>query len=345
MLKRGIPIHCGETTRIIIEAASKTRRSNFESDLEGVQWKAFRTGKKVNVDSIQVEPIHVDHSVPGAYGFLVHTSSGTIAYTGDFRMHGPRKDMSEEFVEKAAETDPIAVFTEGTNLTGAEISSEAEVSDELSKLMETTKGIVLAEFSKTDTDRFTSFYSSAKSGSRSLAISLRQAYILKALERDSNLKLPRLSDKNLLVFRRAKKKYYPWEKEVMDEANVVDSGKLSKLQDETVLATSLVDFEELIEIRPASGSCYVLSASEPFSEEMEIDFDKLMAWLAHYGIVQYHIHVSGHIMPLQLREALEDIQAKKIFPVHNEHPELLARFVSGIKSEVVVAGKGINYKL
>ena len=345
MLKREIPIYCGETTRTIIEASAMTRQSNFESDLEGMQWKTFRTGKKMNIGSIQVEPIHVDHSVPGAYGFLVHTSSGTIIYTGDFRIHGPRKDMSEEFVEKAAETDPIAILTEGTNLTGAEISSEAEVSDKLSRLVKATKGIVLAEFSKSDTDRLTSFYSAAKSGSRSLAISMRQAYVLKALEKDPKLKLPRLSDKNLLVFRRAKKKYYPWEKEVMNEANVIDSVKLSKLQNETVLVTSLADFEELIEIKPASGSCYVLSASEPFNEEMEIDFDKLRSWLAHYGIVQYHIHVSGHIMPLQLREALQNIEAKKIFPIHNEHPELFAKFVSGMKSDVVVAEKGMSYKL
>jgi len=345
MLKREIPIHCGETARTIIEAASKTRQSNFESDFEGTQWKTFRTGKKVNIDSIEVEPIHVDHSVPGAYGFLVHTSSGTIVYTGDFRMHGPRKDMSEEFVEKAAETDPIAILSEGTNLTGAEISSEAEVSDKLSKLVKTTKGIIFAEFSKSDTDRLTSFHSAAKSGSRSLAISMRQAYILRALEKDPKLKLPRLSDKTLTVFRRTKKKYYPWEEEVMDEANVVDSAKLSKMQNETVLAISLADFEELIEIKPSSGSCYVLSASEPFNEEMEIDFDKLMSWLDHYGIVQYHVHVSGHIMPLQLRETLQRIQAKKTFPIHNENPELFAKFASSEKSEVVVTEKGTHYKL
>jgi len=345
MLKRTIPIYCGETTRTIIEASSKTRQSNFESNVDGIQWKTFRTGKKVSVDSIAVEPIHVDHSVPGAYGFLVHTSSGTIAYTGDFRMHGPRRDMSEEFLEKAAETDPVAILTEGTNLAGAEISSEAEVSDKLSKLVKSTRGIVLAEFSKSDTDRLTSFYNAAKNGSRSLAISMRQAYVLKALEKDPNLKLPKLSDKNLTVFRRAKKTYYSWEKEVMDDAEVVDSARLSKIQGETVLAASLADLEELIEINPASGSCYVLSASEPFNEEMEIGFDKLMSWLDHYGIVQYHIHVSGHIMPLQLRDALQKIQARKIFPIHNEHPELFGRFVSGMKSEVLVAEKGTSYKL
>ncbi|MGD0978917.1 MAG: hypothetical protein ABR962_07215 [Candidatus Bathyarchaeia archaeon] len=42
-----------------------------------------------------------------------------------------------------------------------------------------------------------------------------------------------------------------------------------------------------------AGSCYVLSASEPFNEEMDIDFKRLANWLDLYGLPQYHIHVSG----------------------------------------------------
>jgi ribonuclease J len=75
MLKREIPVYCGETTKTILQAVSEIRPSTFESDLDGVQWKTFRTGKKIKVDSIEIEPVHVDHSVPGAYGFLVHASS------------------------------------------------------------------------------------------------------------------------------------------------------------------------------------------------------------------------------------------------------------------------------
>jgi hypothetical protein len=41
------------------------------------------------------------------------------------------------------------------------------------------------------------------------------------------------------------------------------------------------DFEELVEIQPEAGNCYVLSASEPLNEEMEVDFNKLSNWLDH----------------------------------------------------------------
>jgi hypothetical protein len=52
--------------------------------------------------------------------------------------------------------------------------------------------------------------------------------------------------------------------------------EVSKRQRETVLAMSFYDLEELVKINPKAGSCYVLSASEPFNEEMKIEFERLV---------------------------------------------------------------------
>lgn len=65
---------------------------------------------------------------------------------------------------------------------------------------------------------------------------------------------------------------------------------------------------------------------------MEFDFEKLINWLKHYGLPQYHVHVSGHIMPLQLKMALKQINEKRIFPVHAECAELFSRFMRDVKS-------------
>lgn len=64
-------------------------------------FNSFRTGDKIKIDNLTIEPIHVDHSVPGAYGFLIHTSGGTIVYTGDFQDHVAKPEMTQEFVDKA----------------------------------------------------------------------------------------------------------------------------------------------------------------------------------------------------------------------------------------------------
>src|SRR5438445_253066 len=74
LLNRKIPVYCGETTLSILKALSEMRPRGFENDLEGIEFKTFRTGDNVSFGKIQLEPIHVDHSIPGSYAFLVPTS-------------------------------------------------------------------------------------------------------------------------------------------------------------------------------------------------------------------------------------------------------------------------------
>jgi ribonuclease J len=346
-IKRDVPVYCGETTKIILQALGEMRRADLEFDVSGIGFETFRTGDRVKVGGLEVEPVHVDHSVPGAYGFIIYTSSGAVVYSGDFRRHGAKSEMTDDFVERAKEAEPVVVVSEATNMAGATVSSESEVERKLNDIVGDAGGIVLAEFAYADVDRLNSFFHVAKKNGRCLAVSLKQAYLLNALRADKGLKVPDLQDSSVFVFRKSKKRYDKWESQVLEEDHdrVVDVFEVSKQQCKMVLALSFYDLEELVEIKPEAGSCYVLSASEPFNEEMEIDFEKLVNWLGHYGLPQYHVHVSGHIMPLQLKDTLEKIDAKKIFPVHTENASLFARFLRNVKSDVVVPEKAKEYKL
>lgn len=49
----------------------KKRPYNKKDDLIKRKINTFRTGDKFKIGSLEVEPIHVDHSVPGAYGFII----------------------------------------------------------------------------------------------------------------------------------------------------------------------------------------------------------------------------------------------------------------------------------
>jgi ribonuclease J len=346
-INRQIPVYCGETTQIILQALSEMRRADFEFNVEGITFKPFRTGNTIKIDSVRIEPIHVDHSVPGAYGFIIHTSNGAIVYTGDFRVHGAKPEMTSDFVAKAKEAEPSAVITEATNMTGAQVSSEPEVENKLNNIVKQTDGIVFAEFSNTDVDRLNSFHRIAKKNGRCVAVSLRQAYLINALRRDKGLKIPDLNDESMLVFRKSKKRYDKWESQIIEQfkSKVVDVFDVSKQQCRTILALSFYDLEELVEIQPEAGSCYILSASEPFNEEMAIDYERLVHWLCHYGLPQYHAHVSGHIMPLQLKATLKEISATKIFPVHTENVDLVAKFMRDLKGEVMLTKKDLEYKV
>lgn len=346
-VKREIPVYCGETAKIILGAFGEIRKADLEFNVEGIAFRTFRTGDTVKVGSLEIEPVHVDHSVPGAYGFIIHTSRGAVVYTGDFRDHGAKDEMTREFVERAKAAEPVTVVCEATNMTSVSVSSEKEVEAKLHHVVSQAEGLVLAEFAYTDVDRLNSFYRTALKNNRCLAVSLRQAYLIEALSSDRKLRIPRLGDEGVLVFRKSKERMYSWEKQILERYpdKIVDVEQVSKRQQNVILTMSLYDLEQLVEIQPKPGSCYVFSSSEPFNEEMEIDFERLVNWLRHYGLPQYHVHVSGHITPLRLKACLKEISAKRIFPVHTENTELFAKFMRDIKSHVEMTEKGREYRL
>jgi len=329
-LNRDIPIYCGATTATILQTFAEISPKGFDNDLEGVKFRTFRTGDKFKVGSVEVEPVHVDHSVPGSYGLILHTSEGAIVYSGDFRIHGTKPQLTRDFINAAKQAKPVAMLCEGTNLIGADFSTEQEVKTKVDKVVGTSQNLVLATFRNTDIDRTRTLREVAKQNHRKLAVSLRQAYILNKLSTDKHLDLPDVKSSDFLIFRREKKQYYKWEQTILKLPNVIDAHKVRKKQKEVILATAFSDLKELLDLQPESGSSFILSSSEPFNEEMEIEYDKFVNWLDHFGLPMYHIHCSGHIMPTEIKQAIREISPKKLFPIHTEHPELFGRYVADI---------------
>jgi ribonuclease J len=67
---------------------------------------------------------------------------------------------------------------------------------------------------------------------------------------------------------------------------------------------------------------YIKSVCEPFDAEMMIDWKRVMNWLNHFGMKVDSTHVSGHASGPQLREFVEQLNAKKVVPLHNVNAKL-----------------------
>ncbi len=357
-VKDSVPIICGETTKTMIvarELAGGGQRAEYRvaslTASQGEQvfkkFRTFRTGDILDIGSVRLEPIHVDHSVPGAYGFIIYTSSGVIAYTGDFRLHGPEADMSREFIARAKEAHPDVLITEATNIVDAKMLGESEVEEKITEVVSTTGRLALAGFYLNDVDRLKTFWRVAGANCRQLAISMKQAWLVHNLQGDEHLHLFRLEDPGLLIFQREKRTLQEWEK-VLTRCypdRMVDAYYVNAHQGEILLAASFWDMNEMVEVQPEPGSIYILSQSEPFSEQMEIDYNKLLNWLEICGLPLYQVHASGHVNPDQLKWAIKEINPKKVFVVHTERPELLATFMGDVKIEVVPPQEGVDYPL
>jgi ribonuclease J len=108
-----IPIYLGRTALRMLNSWETTSPQVYFGVHE---YCTFKTGDKLKIDDIEVEPVHVDHSTPSAYGFLIYTSDATIVYTGDFRLHGTHAWMTHDFIEKAVAANPDVLICEGTRV-------------------------------------------------------------------------------------------------------------------------------------------------------------------------------------------------------------------------------------
>ncbi|MEM3386052.1 MAG: hypothetical protein QXN08_00055 [Nitrososphaerales archaeon] len=85
------------------------------------------------------------------------------------------------------------------------------------------------------------------------------------------------------------------------------------------VSLNFYDFEEFIDVEPEAGSCFILSASEPFNEEMEIDFERLSNWLNRLPTTLPHPRFRAHYAHATQRSSKKGSKAKKIYPIHIEH--------------------------
>jgi ribonuclease J len=326
-----IPVYAGFGTKLFMECMEET---GFSCNYGNHPFTLFRTGDKLKVGDITVEPIHVDHSIPAAYGFIIETSAGNIVYTGDLRRHGPRSDLTEDFIEKAKAADPVAMICEGTRMARTEKRkniSEPDVKKHAKQIIGNTDKIVFASRYSRDIDRFNSFYDAAKKANRKLVITPKAAYLLTKLQDDKHLSVPNpLKDNNLLVYYKRKKSgnhddrdYFLWERAFMDKMVTYDY--VHKNQKKLVMDLDFYQFTELIDIKPKAGSHFIHSMSEPFSEE-DIEDQVMHNWIDHFKLEFHQMHASGHMSKEALADMINGIKPKRLFPVHTENQLLFKNY-------------------
>lgn len=367
-LRTEIPIFCSESTYAILKAINDTARSGFAELTELVrsfetyvnkkgnvskkvrnrhpdiieprQFHLFKFGKKFKIDDIEVIPFNVDHSLPGATGFIIHTSSGTIVYTGDFRFHGRRGEKTEEFIHSCVKEKPNVLIIEGTRIDEKSSMKEADVESEVSAIASKSKGLTVCNWPVRDTDRMISFLNAARKAGKTLAIDLKQAYVIDQLRKcKDEIVLPKETDENLTIYAMRKTwglvgsdwdkrvihaDYERWERRYLETA--INYTIVRDRQKDFMFFCNNFELKELIDLQPVKGSVYIKSVCEPFDIEMEIDWQRVKNWIKHFNMHLYKTHVSGHASGPQLKEFVRTVKPKLLIPVHTEKAKVYKKW-------------------
>lgn len=371
-LRPEIPVYCSEASRLIMKALQETGggeeyvayRENFkmyENSRGGLSRarsgehreeverdvRVLRRSERLEIDSISVEPIGIDHSLPGVYGFLIHTSEGDIGYTADIRFHGRRPGDSQDFVDRCGAENLDYLLCEGTRIDAEGSITEFDVEDRVAEEADGTKNLVVCTYPARDLDRLLSFYNAARRTGRELVIDTKQAYLLKLFAGSDECRgtYPTPTDPHVRIFvsrkgwglldggrdararDAARQDYKEWEREFLDHPNRASCADVAGGQGRYMFYCSDYQLQNLIDVRPKAGSKYIRSSTEPFDDEMALDEMRVREWMIHFGLVardgdMVRLHVSGHGTGDQIKRVVEGASPRKVIPIHTEKADM-----------------------
>lgn len=305
-----------------------------------------------DINGFKVTSIPVDHSLPGSSAYFLESDDEAIVYSGDIRFHGRNKSFSDKFVSKSYKFNPTIMICEGTRINENSKGNEEDIETKAVNLIKDYNGLVFVNYPIRDLDRLITFYNVAKDTDRILAINSKQAYMLKLLEDEKGIendKYPKLSDSNIVVYFPRKKQglisgehyvcydgdwktldscdlelksdYDIWEREFLEGDNLINFTDLREEPQKYIFRCDFFELNQLIDINPENG-LYIHSATEPFNEEMEIDFKRVENWLNHFNLLPiHHMHVSGHGSGNEILAMIREINPEKLYPIHTENIE------------------------
>ena len=321
--------------------------------------EVFSSEKRFSVGPIEIVPFEVDHSLPGATAYLIHTSEGNVLYTGDFRFHGYRRERTERMVEAVSGEGVEAVITEGTRVSKErpEGNTEEDVLEKAGKIVSSTSGLAVINFPQRDLARLKTFYRIAQNSGRKLVLSFKHAYLLDQF-RKLGKEYPSIDDPDLCFFADRKgwgvvgrsdfpenlveQDYGKWERDYLDLPNTLNYRDVRANQDEYMFYCTFYQLNELIDIRPGAGSSYIRSVCEPFNEEMLLNERRVENWLRLYDLEPaYQVHASGHALGSEIFSTLEKLNPKQIYPIHTENADIFKSHFDQVRQ----IKEGVTYNL
>ena len=310
--KYDIPIYGTPLTIGLVEGKLK------EHNLLGrAKLNVTRPGETVKMGCMSVEFIHVNHSIPDAVGFAIHTPAGVIVQTGDFKVdfspiQGEIIDLGR-FAQLGRE-GVLCLLSDSTNAERPGFTmSERKVGDSFETLFNNAenKRIIIASFSS-NIHRIQQIVDNAVRYGRKVAVSGRSMVnvVTKAMEL-GYLKVP---DGIMIDIDSVSR--FPHNK-----VTIITTGS----QGEPMSALSRMAAGEHRQLSITSDDFIIISASPIPGNEKHVgrvvnDLLKLGADVIYEKM--YEVHVSGHACQEEQKLILSLTKPKFFLPVHGEFKHL-----------------------
>ena len=277
-------------------------------------WRPLEPGNPVSWGPFTITGYPVDHDVPGAMGFLVRTEAGSLAYTGDFRLHGRHPEQTESFARLVQGVDVLV--TEGTMLTAGFTSAwrtESQVDEEIRQTLTGTPGLVVISIYPRNIERV-------------------QALIAEAAEAGRTVVWPDAMGRFLREYG-------------LDEIVTWDQGpdlvEIHAHPDRYVVQFDATDMAHLLDLPLGPGAVFIHANGEPLGA-FEPRWELFQAWIERLRLPLLMIGSAGHASPHDLDRVIAMISPRVVIPIHTADP---ARLLPPVGTARVLAERGRTYDL
>jgi ribonuclease J len=289
-----------------------------EHGLSGkVRAVSVRPGDHIRLGCMDVEFIHVNHSIPDAVALAIHSPAGTLVHTGDFKIdctptQGEMTDLCR-FAELGKE-GVLGMFCDSTNAERVGYTkSESQVDNSFDILFSRAvhSRIIIATFAS-NVSRVQQIINCAVKYGRKVALSGRSMVNVMSIGIEMGyLDVPKGVLIDLDTINR-----YPKEKIVL-----VTTGS----QGEPMSALTRMAFADHRKVEVGPGDFIIISARPIPGNEKTIGnvIDELMkrGCQVIYESM-YEVHVSGHACQEELKLLQSLVKPKYFIPVHGEQKHL-----------------------
>lgn len=329
------PIYGTPLTLGLVENKLKEHGLFYQKQLHTVN-----AGQTITLGCISVQFIHVNHSIPDAVAFAIHTPGGTIVHTGDFKIDctpitGKMIDLSS--FAKVGDGGVLALLAESTNAERpGYTATERKVSESFENLFRSAERyrIIIATFAS-NVNRVQQIINCAEKYGRKVAFSGRSMVnYMNVAQRLGYLSVPQ----NIIIDLDMLDRYKP------EEIVLVTTGS----QGEPMSALSRMAYSDHRKVMVGEGDFIIISANPIPGNEKTVGnvVDELLkkGCKVVYESM-YEVHVSGHACQEELKIIHRLVKPKYFIPIHGEQKHLrkhaeLAMYLGMKRENIFIADIG-----
>lgn len=302
-------------------------------------------GDKFRLGCMEIELIHVNHSIPDAVAIAIHSPAGTIVHTGDFKIDctpfmGEPIDLAS--FARLGEQGVLALLCESTNAGRPGYTpTEKNISQSFTSIFDSAenKRIIIATFAS-NVNRVQQIIDCAYKHNRKVAFSGRSMVNYMDVARQLGyLKVP----ENILIDIDMLDKYPP------EQIVLVTTGS----QGEPMSALSRMAYSDHRKVMVGEGDVIIISANPIPGNEKTVGnvVDELLkkgCQVVYESM--YEVHVSGHACQEELKIIQSLVKPKYFIPVHGEQKHLrrnadLAMFMGMDKNNIFIGDVGSTVEI